>query len=198
MAEEREALPPEPDDKRERRPPKRRALPADLPRREVHHEPESTVCACRCQMKRISEDAHPLCEGGARDGQAGSTKDRFLPVQRQVIGMLGHQHLGHRRAVGMPLSMMCGAEFLGHPGGRAWRGAVPPGSATAKAVDLQPRALVRHMGDGNLPADNNRVENQIRPIAIGRNNWPFAGSLRVCRRAAAVMSLAHSAKLNTA
>jgi transposase len=26
--------------------------------------------------------------------------------------------------------------------------------------------------------DNNWIENQIRPIAIGRNNWLFAGSLQ--------------------
>ncbi len=34
------------------------------------------------------------------------------------------------------------------------------------------------------------------PIAVGRNNWLFAGSLRVDERAAAVMSLLQSAKLN--
>ncbi len=44
--------------------------------------------------------------------------------------------------------------------------------------------------------DNNWVENQIRPIAIGRHNWLFAGSLRAGQRAAAIMSLIHSARLN--
>ena len=34
------------------------------------------------------------------------------------------------------------------------------------------------------------------PIALGRQNWLFAGSLRAGNRAAAVMSLIHSAKLN--
>lgn len=43
---------------------------------------------------------------------------------------------------------------------------------------------------------NNWVENRIRPIAIGRQNWLFAGSLRAGKRATAVMSLIHSAKLN--
>ena len=41
-----------------------------------------------------------------------------------------------------------------------------------------------------------RVENQIRPIAVGKGNWLFAGSLRAGQRAAAVMSLIQSAKLN--
>jgi hypothetical protein len=43
---------------------------------------------------------------------------------------------------------------------------------------------------------NNWVENRIRPIALGRQNWLFAGSLRAGKRAAAVMSLIHSAMLN--
>jgi len=43
---------------------------------------------------------------------------------------------------------------------------------------------------------NNWVENRIRPIALGRQNWLFAGSLRAGKRAVAVMSLIHSAKLN--
>ncbi len=76
---------------------------------------------------------------------------------------------------------------------------VPDGSATAKAIDYSLNrwaALTRYLDDGDLPADNNWVENQIRPIAIGRNNWLFAESLRAGKRAAAVMSLVHSARLN--
>jgi len=48
----------------------------------------------------------------------------------------------------------------------------------------------------DMPIDNNWVENRIRPIALGRQNWLFAGCLRAGSRAAAVMSLVHSAKLN--
>ena len=47
-----------------------------------------------------------------------------------------------------------------------------------------------------MPVDNNWVENQIRPWALGRSNWLFAGSLRSGQRAAAVMTLIQSAKLN--
>ena len=47
-----------------------------------------------------------------------------------------------------------------------------------------------------MPIDNNWIENRIRPIAIGGNNWLFAGSLKAGQRAAAVMSLIQSAKLN--
>src|SRR6218665_4056062 len=76
---------------------------------------------------------------------------------------------------------------------------VPEGSASAKALDYSLRrwvALTRFVDDGQLPVDNNWIENQIRPIAIGRNNWLFAGSLRAGQRAAAVMSLIQSASIN--
>ncbi|MEZ5704813.1 MAG: IS66 family transposase [Burkholderiaceae bacterium] len=36
--------------------PKRTPLPANLPRREIRHEPTSTTCQCGCQLKRIGED----------------------------------------------------------------------------------------------------------------------------------------------
>jgi hypothetical protein len=73
------------------------------------------------------------------------------------------------------------------------------GTGIARAIDYSLNrwsALIRFAGDGSLPPDNNHIENRIRPIAIGRANWLFAGSLRGGQRAAAVMSLIQSAKLN--
>jgi transposase len=76
---------------------------------------------------------------------------------------------------------------------------VPDGSASAKAIKYSMgrwAALVRYIDDGDLPIDNNHIENRIRPVALGRGNWLFAGSLRAGQRAAAVMTLVQSAKLN--
>ena len=76
---------------------------------------------------------------------------------------------------------------------------VPGNCSTAKALDYSLRrwsALTRFLEDGQLAVDNNWIENQIRPIAIGRNNWLFAGSLRAGQRAAAIMSLVQSARVN--
>jgi hypothetical protein len=76
---------------------------------------------------------------------------------------------------------------------------VPNGSAIARAIDYSLKrwsALTRYCEDGAVPIDNNRVENQMRPWAMGRKNWLFAGSLRSGQRAAAIMSLVQSAKLN--
>jgi len=43
-------------DNSEKNKPKRQELPANLPRREIHHEPENTTCSCGCALKRIGED----------------------------------------------------------------------------------------------------------------------------------------------
>ena len=56
LAKEIEQLAPVPASKSDKQQPKRQVLPADLPRIEIHHEPERTTCACGCQLKRIGED----------------------------------------------------------------------------------------------------------------------------------------------
>ena len=73
-------------------------------------------------------------------------------------------------------------------------------------VQLRPRlldysqkrwiALTRCLDDGAVPIANNPVENTIRPWALGRSNWLFAGSLRSGKRAATIMSLIQSARMN--
>ncbi|HEX5756683.1 MAG TPA: IS66 family transposase [Arenimonas sp.] len=72
-------------------------------------------------------------------------------------------------------------------------------SGTAKAIAYCLKrwpALARYAEDGRYPIDNNPIENAIRPVALGRKNWLFAGSETAGRRAAAIMSLLATAKAN--
>lgn len=76
---------------------------------------------------------------------------------------------------------------------------VNSGSGAAKAIDYLLRrksAFTAFLDDGCFPIDNNPVENAIRPIALGRKNWLFAGSLESGQRAANIMSLIQTAKAN--
>jgi len=57
-------------------------------------------------------------------------------------------------------------------------------------------ALTRFCDDGRLEPDNNRAENCLRGIALGRKNWTFAGSDKGGERAAAIYTLIETAKLN--
>jgi hypothetical protein len=73
------------------------------------------------------------------------------------------------------------------------------GTAIAKALDYSLKrwdALARYLDDRRVAIDSNHIENRNRPVAQGRKAWLFAGSLRAGERAAAVMTLIQSAKLN--
>ncbi len=57
-------------------------------------------------------------------------------------------------------------------------------------------ALTRFIDDGRIEIDNNAAERALRPVALGRKNFLFAGSDAGGERAAAIYSLIQSAKLN--
>nr|WP_268237249.1 transposase [Undibacterium terreum] len=114
-------------------------------------------------------------------------------VERTAASLDGKQRLALRQQQASPA-----AQAL-HKWLQTQRQRVPTGGATAKAIDYSLNrwsALTHYLSDPLVPIDNNWVENQIRPIALGRKNWMFAGSLRAGKRAAAIMSLIHSARLN--
>ncbi len=57
-------------------------------------------------------------------------------------------------------------------------------------------AFTRFLDDGRICLSNNAAERSIRPLAVGRRNWTFAGSDAGGRRAAAMYTLIETAKLN--
>ena len=72
-----------------------------------------------------------------------------------------------------------------------------PAEPLRKALEYvhnQSDALQRFLEDGRLEADNNTAENAIRPLALGRKNWLFAGSERGGRAAALYLGLIQSCK----
>jgi transposase len=82
---------------------------------------------------------------------------------------------------------------------RLERTRVADGSAIAAALDYSLRrweALGRFLQDGAVSINNNHIENQMRPWAMGRKAWLFCGSELAGQRAAMVMSLVQSSKLN--
>lgn len=63
-------------------------------------------------------------------------------------------------------------------------------SAMAKALAYGRKrwdALTRHLDEGTAEVDNSAAERAMRAIAIGRKNWPFAGSVAGGERAAAIL-----------
>jgi len=77
--------------------------------------------------------------------------------------------------------------------------AVTPKSPIGKALGYSMKRwkeLVLFTTDGQLEIDNNKIENEIRPIALGRKNYLFAGSHESAQRIAMIYSLLASCKTN--
>ena len=118
---------------------------------------------------------------------------QLYEVEREVKDLSAEERWKIRQSRGKPIADAMHQWLLSH------RLKISDGSAGAKAMDYSIKrwsALVRYLDNGQLPIDNNLIENTIRPIALGKKNWLFAGSQRAGRRAAAAMSLIQSAKMN--
>ena len=80
----------------------------------------------------------------------------------------------------------------------AWLDTVEPvgGSKLAKAVQYaknEKKYLYRFLESGNIPLDNNRAENAIRPMFVGRRNWLFSASVKDAEANAMMYSMAATA-----
>ncbi|WP_414707585.1 IS66 family transposase [Rhodoferax sp. UBA5149] len=151
-----------------------------------------TEVGCMAHARRKFFDLH-VSNKSQIAAQALQYITELYEVEREVKMLTADERYAIRQARGKPV-----ADAL-HEWMLLQRQRITDGSATAKALDYSLKrwgALTRYLDAGQLPIDNNWIENQIRPIAIGRGNWLFAGSLRAGQRAAAVMSLIQSAKLN--
>jgi len=69
------------------------------------------------------------------------------------------------------------------------------GKAMAYSLKLWPQ-LVGYTQNGEWAIDNNAVENKIRPLALGRKNYLFAGSHQAAQQAAMMYSFFGTCKLN--
>ena len=114
-------------------------------------------------------------------------------IERQVKGLSPDDRQAIRQSSSKPL-----CEDL-HAWLKLERQRVPEGGATAKVIDYSLNrweALTTYLADGNVQIDNNHLENLVRPWAMGRKAWLFAGSELAGQRAAIIMSLVQSAKLH--
>ena len=118
---------------------------------------------------------------------------RIYRVESQAREMTAQARLAHRQQHARPLWTEL------HAWMKLERSRVPDGGGIAAALDYSLKrwdALGRFLGDGAVSVDNNHIENLMRPWAMGRKSWLFAGSELAGKRAAIVMSLVQSARLH--
>ncbi|NHZ38522.1 IS66 family transposase [Massilia rubra] len=151
-----------------------------------------TELACLAHIRRKFFDVHAASKSPVAE-QALQRIAKLYAIEQQGVGLDPPQRMLLREQLALPALAELHAWLLVN------QRTVAAGSGTAKAIDHALKrwpALQRYASSGSLPIDNNPVENAIRPIAIGKKNWLFAGSERAGRRAAAIQSLFATARLN--
>jgi transposase len=138
-------------------------------------------------------------KGKARSGcsadAAVSKIRRLYEIEREAKNreLVGKKLIEFRQEYALPLL----EEF--HDWLKARIGGTPPkgllGTAMNYTLKQWPR-LVVYVEDPHVGLDNNAAENAIRPFAVGRKNWLFAGSPAGARASANLYSLVETAKAN--
>jgi transposase len=146
--------------------------------------------ACWAHARRKWHEQH-LASGSAIAQEALARISVLYRIEEAAKAMGADARLAYRQEHAVPALARL----------KTWLDPLQPkvlgNSGTARALAYTLRrwpALVRYAEDGRYPIDNNPIENAIRPIALGRKNWLFAGSEQAGRRAAAIMSLLATAK----
>jgi len=119
--------------------------------------------------------------------------DALFAIEREINGLTSQARRAVRHERSRPLVIALESWL------REQRARLSGQSKVAKAIAYSLTrwvALTRFLNDGRLCMTNNAAERAIRPLAVGRHNWTFAGSDEGGRRAAAIYTLIETAKLN--
>jgi transposase len=119
--------------------------------------------------------------------------DAIFALERSINGLSPDERVAARRKDIAPLV----SELI------AWmkreRGKLSRHNEVAKAMDYMLKRIevfTRFLDDGRICLSNNAAERALRGIALGRKSWLFAGSDRGGERAAVMLTLIQSAKVN--
>jgi hypothetical protein len=149
-----------------------------------------TLVGCMAHARRKFEQA--LDNDPGRANYALEVLQQLYAIERKAMegDYSPEQRLGLRQEFAAPIMEGLKTWLLGN------RGKVLPKSKIGTAVQYalnRWKYIERYLEDGKLEIDNNLVENAIRPVAIGRKNYLFAGSPEGARWAAIIYSLVSSA-----
>jgi hypothetical protein len=152
--------------------------------------PRLIETACWAHARR---EIYDHAEGSALGKEALERIATLFAVEAEINGHAPERRLAVRQARSSPLLTELKA-FLETGLSRLSRA-----SELAKAFRYSLNrweALTRYTTDGRLEMTNNAAERAIRPLAIGRKNWLFAGSDTGGERAALMYTIIETAKLN--
>ncbi|TAY42434.1 IS66 family transposase [Rhizobium leguminosarum] len=119
--------------------------------------------------------------------------DALFDIEREINGLAAAERLERRRKHSLPLV----GEL--HRWLQTERAKLSRSSPVAEPIDYMLKrwnGFVSFLDDGRICLTNNAAERALRGFALGRKSWLFAGSDRGADRAALIVTLIMSAKLN--
>ena len=155
-------------------------------------EAKLTEVACWAHARRKIYEVHAATSSPAAKTLLDQIAALFA-IEAGIRGSNPDQRLAIRREQAVPLLAQLKIDF------ESTLAQVSGKSALAQALRYalsRWEALTRYTTDGRLDICNNAAERAIRPLAIGRKNWLFAGSDLGGERAATIYTLTETAKLN--
>ena len=119
--------------------------------------------------------------------------DALFDIERGIKGQSAEARLRVRKEQSAPLLAALGAWL------HEQRAGLSRASAVIEPIDYMLRRwdrFARFIDDGRICLTNNAAERALRGFALGRKSWLFAGSERGADRAAVMVTLIMTAKLN--
>jgi transposase len=150
-------------------------------------------CACWAHVRRKFVDATHGRKNTAAAHQMVALIRKLYQVERAAEEKTAEARQAIRQTQAAPILDKIKA-WLDEKVGRVLPKS-PLGEAIAYTMGLWPK-LLAYLEDGNIPIDNNKIENAIRPFVIGRKNFLFSGSPRGANASATMYTLVESAKAN--
>ncbi|BAE52124.1 Transposase and inactivated derivative [Paramagnetospirillum magneticum AMB-1] len=154
--------------------------------------PPVTEVACWAHVRRKFHDVH-VATTAPIAAEALERIGRLFAVERAIVGIPPDQRRAIRQVEACPIM----GDLAGYLDASLTR--ISGKSELAAAIRYARSrwsALTRYLDDGHLEISNNAAERAMRPLALGRKNWLFAGSDAGGDRAAAIYTLTETAKLN--
>ena len=147
--------------------------------------------ACWAHVRRYFEKA--LIQDKNRASYALEEIQKLYAIERKTADLTADQRHAVRLEKALPIINNLGQWM------HRERNMVLPKSLIGKAIEYCTKlwtSLMNYLEDGNYHIDNNSIENKIRPVAIGRKNYLFAGSHNGAQRSAMFYTFFANCKIN--
>jgi transposase len=157
--------------------------------------PEITVVGCWVHCKRKWNEALKVMSPEARPGSTAQEALKRIGYLFHLEDRWKNLEPEERHRLRLEESKPLAEAFF------AWLETLPliPKSAVGKAIRYaleQKRWLMNVYRDGRSELSNNRIENSVRPFAIGRKNWLFCNTVKGATASSVIYSIIETAKAN--